>query len=164
MRRFGGTGLGLTICRRLATAMGGCLMVQSDGLGMGATFEFVIPLLRAPRRRSSTAALVNPETPLHLIVPTPPRMAAASDCDSRGPSFDGRDALPDAFPAPAPVRVLIAEDDRLCQTLMRHLMPKMGFTATLVDNGAAAIDTCCELLPATGGASCAACCCAWCTH
>ena len=163
MRRFGGTGLGLTICRRLATAMGGCLMVQSDGLGMGATFEFVIPLLRAPRRRSSTAALVNPETPLHLIVPTPPRVAAALDTpDATGSSSDGSDARPDA--SPAPVRVLIAEDDRLCQTLMRKLLPKMGFIATLVDNGAAAIDACCELVPATGGASCAACCCAWCTH
>jgi len=42
-RRFGGTGLGLTICRRLISAMGGTLRVES-GLGQGSRFSFDLDL------------------------------------------------------------------------------------------------------------------------
>jgi signal transduction histidine kinase len=42
-RTYGGTGLGLTICSRLADALGGKLAVESE-LGKGSTFTFILPL------------------------------------------------------------------------------------------------------------------------
>lgn len=45
-RRYGGTGLGLTICHRLVGLMGGSIEVDSEE-GRGATFSFAIPLLVA---------------------------------------------------------------------------------------------------------------------
>ncbi|MEA2118456.1 response regulator [Halovibrio sp. HP20-50] len=43
-RQFGGSGLGLTICRQLIERMGGEISVESE-LGIGSTFSFTLPLL-----------------------------------------------------------------------------------------------------------------------
>ena len=42
-RRFGGSGLGLTICKQMVDLMGGQLTLSSE-LGQGSTFAFTVPL------------------------------------------------------------------------------------------------------------------------
>ncbi|PVZ77491.1 hybrid sensor histidine kinase/response regulator, partial [Serratia sp. S1B] len=42
-RRYGGTGLGLALCKRLTEAMGGVLSVTSQ-LGQGSVFQLLLPL------------------------------------------------------------------------------------------------------------------------
>jgi signal transduction histidine kinase/ActR/RegA family two-component response regulator len=51
-RQYGGTGLGLTICRRLADLMAGALTVESIQ-GRGTTFRFRLPLLPAQGTRDA---------------------------------------------------------------------------------------------------------------
>ncbi len=49
-REFGGTGIGLTLCRQLAEAMDGRLTVESE-LGKGSTFSVVMPVGKAENVR-----------------------------------------------------------------------------------------------------------------
>ncbi|GAB3275093.1 hybrid sensor histidine kinase/response regulator [Kineosporia babensis] len=55
-RVYGGTGLGLVISRRLATAMGGDLSAQSRP-GEGSIFTFTTQMRRAPQRRQEDGVL-----------------------------------------------------------------------------------------------------------
>jgi CheY-like chemotaxis protein len=43
-RRFGGTGLGLSLSRRIAEALGGSLILVKSKLGEGSTFQFTLPI------------------------------------------------------------------------------------------------------------------------
>ena len=46
-RRFGGAGLGLSICHQIVTAHGGTMSVESDGIpGQGSTFSFTLPTVK----------------------------------------------------------------------------------------------------------------------
>jgi len=51
-RNYGGTGMGLSICSKLATAMGGKIWVESEA-GSGSTFHFTV---RLPLQRSTCSA------------------------------------------------------------------------------------------------------------
>jgi signal transduction histidine kinase len=44
-RRYGGTGVGLSLCRQLAEALGGKITVRSE-IGAGSVFSFILPLPR----------------------------------------------------------------------------------------------------------------------
>ncbi|MBF57764.1 response regulator [Halomonas sp. FeN2] len=64
-RQFGGSGLGLTICRQLIERMGGEIDVESE-LGKGTTFSFTLPMLAHKAiERPPEISLANPTIRLY---------------------------------------------------------------------------------------------------
>ena len=65
-RRFGGTGLGTTICKQLVELMGGELWADSTP-GQGSTFHVTLPLLEARDEAARGSAKPTLLPPLHVL-------------------------------------------------------------------------------------------------
>jgi PAS domain S-box-containing protein len=108
-RRYGGSGLGLSICRQLVAMMGGDIAVQSE-LGAGSTFT------------------------ARLRLPIVSRLPTKADLAGPSASADASATL-EAAAAASPIRVLAAEDNTVNQVVLRTLLQQVGLAPSIVENG-----------------------------
>ncbi|MFQ5412324.1 MAG: ATP-binding protein, partial [Phycisphaerae bacterium] len=123
-RRYGGTGLGLTISKRLAEMLGGDIAIESEP-GRGSTFHLMI----AAGSLDGVKMIEDP--------------SSASAVNSEGAVGAGPGGAEQAKAGGAPkldCRVLLAEDGPDNQRLIAYILKKAGARVTIKENGRLALD------------------------
>jgi CheY-like chemotaxis protein len=110
-QRYGGTGLGLVICRRLALLMGGDITMQST-LGKGTTMRLEVPLA------------VGDAADISL---------AMSSAAGQGPGTRARPSR--AVAEEEGSVVLLAEDHPVNRTVVSHQLEVIGFHLDVAEDG-----------------------------
>ena len=111
-RQYGGTGLGLVICKQLCELMGGNISVTST-VGVGSTFSFSIV---------GQAIANNPEA----IAPNLNDKKILSRLDQ-------------SFANQYPFRILVVEDNPVNQEILLLMLGKLGYTPQASSNGIEAL-------------------------
>ena len=114
-RKYGGTGLGLTITQRLLELMNSRIHLWSQE-SVGSEFSFTLEL-----------PVVEQQTTTECEAPT-------VDMTS-----DNNPAMPEFGQAATGLRVLVAEDNMVNQTFISHVLTQLGISYRFADDGLAAV-------------------------
>ncbi|MCY2985381.1 MAG: ATP-binding protein [Planctomycetota bacterium] len=111
-RQHGGTGLGLTICRRLSKLMGGNVLLTKSELDEGSCFRLTLPI-----KGADLSKMAHTLDALNTVEPKP--TPAASRLEGR---------------------ILLAEDGPDNQKLISFLLKKAGAQVEVAENGLVALN------------------------
>ncbi|KAG8732633.1 hypothetical protein FRC11_011951 [Ceratobasidium sp. 423] len=134
-RRYGGTGLGLTISKNLVELMGGQIGLESKE-GQGTCAWFSVPFQKAHDEGKLLSS--SSELPIHET-PTPDRQTKHQTNNS----LLGSNLVNGMAPRPSGslqrpregIWILVAEDNLINQQIALKTLRKMGFNAEAADNG-----------------------------
>lgn len=118
-RRFGGTGLGLALCRELVDLMGGRIELESE-VGAGSTFAVFLDLER-----------VAPSVDRSVAITKLPGVNARPTSNSKGLTLAGGGG--------EKPRVLAADDNAVNRLVLRRLLEKLGCVVTTAEDGREAL-------------------------
>ena len=123
-RQYGGTGLGLSITRQLIEMMEGVINLQSQP-GKGTRFELTIPVRTVQGDQ---------------VGRVPDSQDATGIYEERKP--DGDVIAADRWMSAVCHDVLVAEDNRVNQMVIRKYLEKLGISGHILENGKQVVDYC----------------------
>jgi signal transduction histidine kinase/CheY-like chemotaxis protein len=137
-RKYGGTGLGLTIAKQLAVRLGGDLGVDSE-VGKGSRFHVVLPIEGAAHEAEARAAAAPAPAPRgseRAVTPAPGvRAVLPTIADDRAALTAGEPCL------------LVIEDDPEFATVVRDLVREAGFKCLVASEGRPGLELAKEHVP-----------------
>ncbi|KAK2749068.1 histidine kinase hhk6p [Colletotrichum kahawae] len=163
-RKFGGTGLGLTICKNLLDLMNGNMTLESS-LGNGTVATFWVPFSKPqgrqagkpiveigslPDRLQSEMSVSCNSSEFEQLINTPPASGESSQfltdkhkspsrrLSVRTPPASDEEMLPAA--ERAKIHVLVVEDNAINQQIATKTIMKLGFKVTAAWNGKDALE------------------------
>ena len=139
-RRYGGSGLGLPICKKIANIMGGNVWVDSEQ-GKGSTFYFTAWLKRAEGNQQKAASPVSHSCKKgHTVGDNMDKLLIKS----RVPGTEKQ--KPVVTPQPGKkdtndtARILLAEDNPVNQKLAKMVLTKAGYRVEVANDGQEALE------------------------
>jgi len=130
-REFGGSGLGLSIVRRLAQLMHGDVGVHSE-VGAGARFWFRV---RLPIDRDAVLA-----GKVHAVADAPLEPVVQLTLPTEVADLPAAPAVP-AVVADAVTTVLVVDDNAVNRKVAEKLLGRLGLRAVCIENGQQCLDT-----------------------
>ncbi|MBF0200984.1 MAG: response regulator [Desulfamplus sp.] len=161
-RKFEGTGLGLAVCKKLIETMKGSISVESRP-GKGSCFKFFINQIRvlpdgklpgdgtAPQDNTAHPdSTAHQDSNAHQDSTAHPNSTAHTDSNAHTDStvhpVDAREKAEQISGKKRRIEILVAEDNKVNQMLIKKVLGKMGYAPTIVDNGEKAVQACEERL------------------
>ncbi len=134
-RRYGGTGLGLTICRQIVRMMGGEIWAENKPDG-GSIFRFTAELMLGEGDNTADETGLEEGGPSLLTRET----AIEEPAEMHGQSEAGSPGIPHG------ARVLLAEDNKINAAVAVRFLSSMGYSVDTAENGEKVL----EMLRETG--------------
>ncbi len=131
-RDFGGTGLGLTIAKKLSYLMDGDITIESEvGAGTSFIFSCKLPLSRS----KPTVTNLEGDSFQKYI-----NQAGQEEVVQNTIETGSKATKPSHQEELKNLKVLVAEDNRINQKLIKTVLAKLGINAVIVENGQLAVD------------------------
>jgi signal transduction histidine kinase/DNA-binding response OmpR family regulator len=131
-RSYGGSGLGLSICKALINVLNGKIWLESQ-LGVGTAVSFTLTFPKAPKSATAGSAEVLTKEP-------DPMATWSSDTDGLAPQPSTAPYIDLSQIPREQLRICIAEDNPINQKIAVSFVEKLGFKSAAYSDGLQAVE------------------------